>query len=90
MKAYKSLVKHCLANGHTVSVEDGGDWAVKRGTSYQVIIDAIESVDESQLRIRNSAGDIIGWALIVLGVDDDETVADYSGKFVDDWFEAQI
>jgi len=78
MKAYKYLVKAALADGHTVSVFDGEEWPVKRSTDYKAIIEAIESVEEAQLRIR-SGDQVIGWALIIpFGLEDDETVADHS------------
>lgn len=78
MKSYKILVRAALAAGHTVSVYDGEAWAVKRSTAAATIYAAIESVGEAQLRIRTTAGDVVGWALICPGLDDDETVADYS------------
>jgi hypothetical protein len=86
MKAYKSLVKYALANNCTVSVFDGEEWAQKRGTGYNSIIADIESVEEAQIVIRNSEGDKMGWALILTGLDDDETVADYSiSDFMQGW-----
>lgn len=87
MKAYKHLVKHALAAGNTVSVFDGEVWEVKRSTAYQGIISCIESVEEAQLRIRNSSGQIVGWALVsAFGLADDETVVDYTvNEFMNGW-----
>jgi hypothetical protein len=86
MKSYKHLVKHALKNGHTISVFDEEVWQVKRGTAYQEIISAIESVEAPQIRIRDQDGDIVGWALIIPFLDDDETVADYScTDFLESW-----
>jgi hypothetical protein len=78
MKAYKSLVKFALDNNAKVSVWDGEEWAVKKGTKYQTIIDAIESVDISEIRLRDANEDVIGWALIVLDNEDDATVSDFT------------
>lgn len=81
MKAYKYLVKAALADGHSVSVWDGEEWQVKRGTGYKAIVAAIESVEEAQLRIRLGTDDnrVIGWALVIpFGMEDDETVADHT------------
>ena len=80
MKAYKHLVKTALKDGNTISVWDGEEWQVKRSTSYKAIIDAIESVEEAQIRIRTEDdGLVVGWALIIpFGLEDDETVADAS------------
>ena len=86
MKAYKHLIKHCLSMGCTVSVWDGEEWQVKRSTGYKAIIDAIESVEEAQLRIRQTDA-VIGWALVsAFGLEDDETVVDHTcTSFMDEW-----
>lgn len=78
MKAYKSLVKYALAYGMTISVWDGEEWQTKRSTKYQETIDAIESVEVAELRIRNHSGNVVGWAQIIPDLEDDETVADYT------------
>ena len=79
MKAYKHLIKFALAQGHTVSVWDGEEWQVSRSTGYKSINDAVESVEEAQLRIRDKDGKEVGWALVsAFGLDDDETVMDYT------------
>lgn len=89
MKAYKHLIKHCLSMGCTVSVWDGEEWQVKRSTGYQTIIDAIESVEEAQLKIRHkdNAFNSIGWALVsAFGLEDDETVIDHTcTPFMEKW-----
>ena len=78
MKAYLDLVKKALAKDLTVSVYDGEEWQVKRSQGYQAIKDGIESVDECQLRLRDKAGEIVGWALIIHDCEPDETVADHT------------
>ena len=78
MKAYKTLVKNALSRDFSVSVWDGEEWQVKRSTKYQEIIDAIESVDFSELRIRDSEGEFQGWASVVLDCEDDCMVADFT------------
>jgi hypothetical protein len=75
-KAYLELIKNALAKDLTVSVHDGGEWQVKRSSGYQEIKDAIESVDFSELRLRNKAGEVVGWAQIVLDCEPDCTVSD--------------
>lgn len=88
MKAYKHLVKHALSLGHTCSVWDGEEWQVSHSTKYQNIIEAIESVEEAQIKIRvASYGNLVAWALIsAYGLADDETVIDYSdNKFMQEW-----
>jgi hypothetical protein len=87
MKAYKHLVKHALAQGHTISVWDGEEWQVKRSTSYKEIVDAIESVEEAEMTIRDIEGNKEAWVLIgAFGLADDETVMDHSdNKFMQEW-----
>ena len=78
MKAHLKLVKNALAKDLSVSVFDSEEWQVKRSTSYKAIKNAIESVDISQLRLRDKSGEIVGWALIVLDNEDDCTVSDFT------------
>lgn len=90
MKAYKHLVKHALSLGHTVSVYDGEEWAVKVSTKYTDIINAIESVEQAELIIRDpkqvsyneenkKSTKKLAWVgVIPFGMDDSETVYDYS------------
>lgn len=79
MKAYKHLIKFALAKGYAISVWDGEEWQVSRSTGYKFINDAVESVEEAQLRIRDKDGKEVGWALVsAFGLDDDETVMDYT------------
>ena len=88
MKSHNHLVKHALAAGHSVSVFDGEEWAEKRCTQYQKVMDAIQSVDEAQIRIRDAQGKIVGWALIVndCSFEPDEFVADYTmTDFMNEW-----
>jgi hypothetical protein len=90
MKAYKHLVKHALAQGHTISVWDGEEWQVSRSTKYQNIIEAIESVEEANVVIRLATRcERIGWAQIIpYGLEDDETVVDYiCSEFMENWWE---
>jgi hypothetical protein len=89
MKAYKHLVKHALAKGHTVSVYDGEEWQVRRSVAYQEIVDAIESVEEAEITIRDIEGNKEAWVLIgAFGLADDETVMDYSdNEFMENWWE---
>ena len=88
MKAYKHLIKHALGLGCTVSVFDGEEWQVKRSTSYKDIVEAVESVEEAGLRIRQK-DEIIGSATVsAFGLEDDETVVDYTiSSFMEEWNE---
>ena len=88
MKAYKNRVKYTLAKGYTVSVFDGEEWAEKRSTNYKDIIDAVISVEEAELHIRDADNTKrIAWALVsAFGLEDEETVVDHTvNEFMDDW-----
>ena len=90
MKAYKSLIKFALANNATISVWDGEEWQVKRSDGYQAIVDAINSVEVAELRIRDAEGNVVGWAQIIPDLEDDETVADYTmTPFMEQWEKTQ-
>ena len=87
-KAHLNLIKYALTQGCTISVWDGGEWQVKRSTSYKAIKDAAESVDESQLRIRDSEDNRVGWALVIpdCTFEPEEYIADYSCTlFMEQW-----
>ena len=87
-KAHLNLIKYALEQGCTISVWDGEEWQVKRSTSYKAIKDAAESVDESQLRIRDSEDNIVGWALVIpdCTFEPDEYVVDYTSTlFMEQW-----
>ena len=89
MKAYKHLVKYALAQGCNIGVRCGEEWQVSHSTGYQNIIDAIESVEEANIVMRiPEYGNRVAWALIIpFGLEDDETVADYSdNEFMQEWW----
>ena len=87
MKAYKHLVKFALKHGCYVSVWDGEEWQLKRSTGYKAIVEAIESVEEAELKLRNADDEVVGWAKVsAYGLDDDETVIDHSvNEFMNIW-----
>lgn len=88
MKAYKNLVKYTLAKGYTVSVFDGEEWAVTQSTSYNEIIEAIESVEEAELNIRDIENrKRMAWVRVsAFGLEDEETVVDHTvDEFMDAW-----
>jgi hypothetical protein len=77
-KAYLVMIKKALEQGLTISVHDGEVWEVKRSTSYQAIKDCIESVEVAEVRIRNQAGEVLGWAQIIPDLDPEETISDHT------------
>lgn len=89
MKAYKHLVKLALSTGLKISVWDGEEWQISKSQDETAINDAIESVEEAQLRIVDANDKEQGWALVIpFGLEDDETVADMTmTKFMVEWDE---
>jgi hypothetical protein len=79
----QQVVKLTLSHGHSISVWDGEEWQVKKSHDYQEVMEAIESVDVAEIRVRDKDGNICGWAQIVNGLEEDCEVADYSGVFMD-------
>lgn len=90
MKAYEHLIDYALDFGFTISVWDGEEWQVKRSRDRAAIIEAVESVEEAKLRIRDLADEVVGSALVsAFGLADDETVVDHSVvDFLEAWAEA--
>ena len=85
-------MKYTLAKGYTVSVFDGEEWAVTQCTSYNEIIEAIESVEEAELHlhIRDVANTKrVTWVRVsAFGLEDEETVVDHSvNTFMEGWSE---
>ena len=80
MKAYESLIRFALEHKHTVSVFDGEEWQVTHCDKLKPIIEAVESVEEADLRIHDSRGVTVVNSVTVsaFGLDDDETVIDYT------------
>jgi len=86
MKAYEHLIDYALDFGFTISVWDGEEWQVKRSRDRAAIIEAVESVDQARLRIRDLSDEVVGVAQVsAYGLADDETVMDHT---VVDFFEA--
>ena len=81
------LIRHAKAQGCVISVYDGEVWAVKKSDNEKDILEAIMSVDEAQIRIRDSrTGEYMGWALIIPELEKDEMVADCTdNEFMQEW-----
>lgn len=93
-KAHLNYIKHALEAGHTVSVHDGEEWAVKRSTAYTAIKDAAEAVEEGVLQVRDKDGEYLGRAWFIFDFDQapDEiiynyTITDYNEAWWDKYFE---
>ncbi len=49
-----------------------------RGVNMAKAYDAVEAVEEAEVNFYED-GEHVGWALILIGLDDDEQIADCSG-----------
>lgn len=78
MKNINSMIGEAIKRGLLVSVFDGEEWAVKRSANKKEILEAINSVEEAQIRLRDAGGNAVGWALLIPSLEDDESIADYS------------
>lgn len=79
MKSYLNLIKYALQDNCLLSVwdcEEGG-YLIKNSQSYKAVKDEIESMDFTNLVIRQSNGDYIGTASIILS-NEDEEISDYT------------
>lgn len=74
----RSLVSELLGHGLTISVFDGEEWPVKRGTKRNQILDALFACDAETILIRDGEDNKIGRAYLVYGNDGYDVIADYS------------
>jgi hypothetical protein len=73
----RKIVKDALANGWTISVNDGEEWVVKRSTDSQTILNAMCSTDSDVLHLRDASGEPFGSIWLVWGNDED-VISDHS------------
>jgi hypothetical protein len=77
-QALRALVSIIVAQGYSVSVNDGGDWPVKRSTDIAEICDAASAVGEALLRLRGRDGATAGVIDLVFGNAPDELISDHT------------
>lgn len=90
-KAYKHLVVYALSQGLVVSVFDGEEWQLKKSKDAKAIFDAIESVEEASIIIRDADPFITAYTARALvspfGLGPDETVIDHTdNEWMDEWW----
>jgi hypothetical protein len=72
-----AVVKSALKLGYTISVWDGGDWAIKSSSGYKAVMEACFSTDEDILVFRNG-GVKVGSVSLVYGNSGYDVISDYS------------
>lgn len=84
-KPYAKLLIEAAANeGLHMRVYHSGELPDYEGTDAKKAWEAATACDEMNLSLHErKGGPAIGWALIIPGLAPDETVADYSGDWID-------
>lgn len=84
----QALVEEALSLGATVSVHDGGEWAVARSTDKGAIIDAVGNTDTDTIRVR--LGEQRADFHLVYGNRDGTTISAYSANKLADRLMARL
>lgn len=71
------LIDSILAKGHSISVDNGNKWTVKRSRDKATILEALATTDSDTLVIRKASGDKFGTICLVWGNETD-LVSDWS------------
>ena len=78
-KTATALVDAILANpGHTISVNDGDGWAIRRSADRAKILEAMASTGEDTLAVFDANGDRLGSFWLIYGHGPGELIADHS------------
>jgi hypothetical protein len=73
----RQLVKDILTAGHTISVHDGEDFAIKRSADAAAILKELAQTGADNLIIRRTDGERVGFVSLVWGNDCD-LISDHS------------
>ena len=87
-QAHIHLIKYAIATGHKLAVYDGGEWAIKRSTDINAILDVVDSVEQSTIEIRDTDNKIVGKAVVLLDYQQqpDETIINHTlTPFMEAW-----
>ncbi|BDR26328.1 hypothetical protein RVBP17_3710 [Pseudomonas phage sp. 30-3] len=74
----RGLVTHAIARGYSVSVYEGGDWAIEKSTSVKDIMNSIMSTDSDTFCIYNAEKVKVGHVYCIYCNSDYEVIADYT------------
>lgn len=79
--AYEVVIDQALAEGDRITVTDEeGGVLLRHSSNRRDILDAVKSVDISMLHCGTTDR-----ALVILGLEPDETVADCAGSRIEEW-----
>lgn len=75
----RRIIKDAIANECYVSVNDGGEWVVKKSMDFKTIFAGLFSTDEDTLLLRDGeTGERIGFVHLVYGNDGWDVMSDYT------------
>lgn len=74
----RAAVRNAIKLGHTVSVYDGEEWAVKRSISEKEVMAEIYATDMETLAFRKLDGELVGKLYLVYGNSASEVMSDWS------------
>lgn len=77
---YKGLVLNAIDKGYSVSVNNGEEWSTDKSRDYKEVIKDIETVDECDLHFFDKSGERIGWAMVILYNDYNESISDFTAN----------
>lgn len=60
-----------------------------QGEDIEQALKALEACDEMKLSLIKDE-EALGWALIIQGLSPDETIANYAGDFIDNWWNENV
>jgi hypothetical protein len=79
----RRVIRAALANGWTVSVNDGEEWTVKKSRDSKEIFAALFTTDKDIVRFRDSEGKSIGTIYCIYGNEPESVVSDYGSTNLD-------
>lgn len=80
-KIAQKLVQAILDRGYSVTVWEGGDFAIKRSRDADAVMQALESTDHDIVRAVNDAGEVVGRVMLIWGNGDD-LISDHTDNAV--------
>lgn len=74
------LVALVLAEGGTLSVNDGEEWTVRRSDDAETVLRALGTTESDTLKWRDADGRTVGVFWLVWGNSGDELIADHTAN----------
>lgn len=83
------LLQHAQANGVLITIYQPQTEPDYSGTSAADAWKAVEACEENHAQFHDPDGNCLGWAILLPGLADDETIADYSGDWIDKFWQGE-